>query len=167
MTVWLSWPNQAEVNNKKDRLTVVPGHAARDLHQDPRVAEDHDDQGQEEEARKGEHVVEGLLPVLDKTAMGGALGEVLRHRDGYIVKNKHLRGEKRKDQFSEGCVQIGWVCKEANLFSSVDYFKEIWTQVIITCLFHLYTLEKTGRKRRHSCVILILTQPDRYDERVD
>lgn len=76
------------------KLTVVPGHAARDLHQNSRVAEDHDDQGQEEEAYEGEHVVEGLLPVLDKTAMGGALGEVLGDRDGYIVKNKHLDEKK-------------------------------------------------------------------------
>lgn len=75
---------------------MVPAHAARDLHQDSRVAEDHDDQGQEEEAHKGEHVVEGLLPVLDKAAVGGALGEVLGHRDGYIVKNKHLRGKAKK-----------------------------------------------------------------------
>lgn len=82
-------------DNKNDRLTVVPGHAARYLHQDPCVAEDHDDQGKEEEAHKGEHVVEGLLPVLDKAPVGSALGKVLRDSDGYIVKNKHL-GEKRK-----------------------------------------------------------------------
>lgn len=78
----------------KQRLTVVPGHAAGYLHQDSRVAEDHDDQGQEEEAHEGEHVVESLLPVLDKTPVGGALGEVFRDRDGYIVKNKHLGGKK-------------------------------------------------------------------------
>ncbi|KAA8590129.1 hypothetical protein FQN60_014063 [Etheostoma spectabile] len=46
--------------------------------------EDHDDQRQEKEAHKGEHVVEGLLPVLDKASMGGALGEVLRDCDGHI-----------------------------------------------------------------------------------
>ena len=71
-------------------LTVIPSHAAGYLNKDPCITEDHDDQWQEEEANKGEHVVEGLLPVLDKTAMGGALGEVLRDCDGHIVKYKHL-----------------------------------------------------------------------------
>lgn len=84
------------MNDENDRLTAVPGHAAGDLHQDSRVAEDHDDQGQQEEAHKGEHVVESLLPVLDKAAVGGALGEVLGHRDGYVVKNKHLRGREKE-----------------------------------------------------------------------
>lgn len=121
MTVWLSWTNQAEVNDENDRLTVVAGHAARDLHQDSRVAEDHDDQGQEEETHKGEHVVEGLLPVLDKTAVGGTLGEVLGHRDGYIVKNKHLRGEENKEEFGEGCIQIRWVFNEVTLLWSAHY----------------------------------------------
>lgn len=107
MTVWLSWTNQAKVNEENDRLTVVAGHAAGDLHQDPRVAEDHDGQGQQEEAHKGEHVVESLLPVLDEAAVGGALGEVLGHRDGYIVKNKHLRG-RGEEEFGEGCIQIRW-----------------------------------------------------------
>lgn len=72
------------------RRTVTPGHAARYLNENTCVAEDHDNQRQEEEAHKGEHVVEGLLPVLVKTAMGGALGEVLRDCDGHIVKYNHL-----------------------------------------------------------------------------
>lgn len=83
------------------------GHAARDLHQDARVAEDHDDQGQEEEAHKGEHVVEGLLPALDKAAAGGALGEVLGHRDGDVVKKKHLRGGKEKTRLVKDQNQTG------------------------------------------------------------
>lgn len=111
MTVWLLWTNQAEVNDGNDRHTVVPGHAARDLHQDSRVAEDHDDQGQEEEAHKGEHVVESLLPVLDKTAVGGALGEVLRHRDRYIVKNKHLRGKEKKNLVKDASKSDGFIMK--------------------------------------------------------
>ena len=82
------------------RLTVIPGHTAGYLNEDSCVAEDHDDQRQQEEAHKGEHVVEGLLPVLDKTAMGGALGEVLRHRDGHIVKYKHLHEETRRGLLS-------------------------------------------------------------------
>lgn len=108
MTVWLSWTNQADVNDENDRLTVVPGHATRDFHQDSCVAEDHDDQGQEEEAHKGEHVVEGLLPVLVKTAVGGALGEVLGHRDGYIVKNKHLREKKRWPTVLHLIISVLW-----------------------------------------------------------
>lgn len=72
-------------------LTITPGHAAGYLNQDSCVTEDHDYQRQEEEAHKGEHVVEGLLPMLDKAAMGGALGEVLRDCDGYIVKYKYLQ----------------------------------------------------------------------------
>lgn len=72
------------------RLTVTTSHAAGYLNKDSCVAEDHDDQRKEEEAYKGEHVVEGLLPVLDKTAVCGALGEVLWDRDGHIVKYKHL-----------------------------------------------------------------------------
>lgn len=72
------------------QLTVPPGHAARYLNQNSCVAEDHDDQRQEEEAHKGEHVVDGLLPALVKAAVGGALGEVLRDGDGHIVKNKNL-----------------------------------------------------------------------------
>lgn len=73
-------------------LTVTAGHAAGYLNEDSRVAEDHDDQREQEEAHKGEHVVEGLLPVLDKTPMSGALGEVLRNCDGHIVKYEHLYG---------------------------------------------------------------------------
>lgn len=47
--------------------------------------------------------------MLDKTAAGGALGEVLGHRDGYVVKNKDLRERKRKEEFGEECIQIRWV----------------------------------------------------------
>lgn len=54
------------------------------------VTEDHDDQRQKEEAHKGEHVVDSLLPVLVKTAISGALGEILWDCDGHIVKYKHL-----------------------------------------------------------------------------
>lgn len=78
------------------RLTVTPSHAAGYLNEDSCVTEDHDDQRQEEEAHEGEHVVEGLLPVLDKTSVGGALGEVLGDCDGHIVKYKHLH-EKIKN----------------------------------------------------------------------
>lgn len=78
------------------RRTVIPGHAAGYLHQDPRVAEDHDDQWQQEETHECEHVVEGLLPVLDKAPVGGALGEVLGHRDGDVVEYEYLQEEKRK-----------------------------------------------------------------------
>lgn len=80
-------------------LTVIPSHATGYLNKDSCVAEDHDGQRQEEEAHKREHVVEGLLPALDKTAMGGALGEVLWDRDGYIVKYKHLDLKKRHERF--------------------------------------------------------------------
>ncbi len=75
------------------RLTVTAGHAARYLNEDSSVTEDHDDQRQEEEAHEGEHVVESLLPTLDKTAVGGALSEVLWDGDGDIVKYKHLHGK--------------------------------------------------------------------------
>lgn len=75
---------------QKDRLTVTPGHAAGYLNKDPCVTGDHDDQREEEEAHKGEHVIDGLLPVLDKTAMSGALGKILRNCDGHVVKDEHL-----------------------------------------------------------------------------
>lgn len=78
------------------RLTVIPGHAAGYLNEDSCVAEDHDGQRQEEEAHKGEHVVEGLLPTLNKAAVGGALGEVLWDGDGYIMKYKHLHENTEK-----------------------------------------------------------------------
>lgn len=90
-----------DCSENKNTLTVTPGHAAGYLHQDSCVTEDHDDQRQEEEARKGEHVVEGLLPVLDKTPMGGALGEVLRDCDGYIVKYKYLHEKTRRVLLSQ------------------------------------------------------------------
>lgn len=76
--------------NKKV-LTITPGHSTRYLNQDSCITEDHDDQRQQEEAHKGEHVVDGLFPMLDKAAMGGALGEVLWDCDGYIVKYKYLQ----------------------------------------------------------------------------
>lgn len=94
------------------RLTVIPCHAAGYLDKDPRVAVDHDDQRQEEEAHKGEHVVEGLLPVLDKTAVGGALGEVLWDCDGHIVEYKHLCEKMRIILFSnepKSLRQTEWV----------------------------------------------------------
>lgn len=77
-------------------LTVASAHAAGDLHQDAGVAEDHDCQWQQEEAHEGEHVVEGLLPVLHEAAMGGALGEVLGHSDGHYVEYEHLPKDKRR-----------------------------------------------------------------------
>lgn len=88
------------------RLTVTPGHSAGYLNKDSRVTEDHDDQRQEEEAHKGEHVVEGLLPVLDKTAVGGALGEVLRDCDGHIVKYKHLHEKTRRVLLSDNSKSV-------------------------------------------------------------
>lgn len=94
-TTWDSKINLTAVTGNL-RLTVAPRYAARYLNQDSRVAEDHDDQRQEEEAHEGEHVVEGLLPVLDKTPMGGALGEVLGDCDGYVVKYKHLHDKRRR-----------------------------------------------------------------------
>lgn len=82
MLIYFSWTQMG--------LTVISSHAAGYLNKDSCVTEDHNDQRQEEEAHKGEHVVEGLLPALDKTAMGGALGKVFWDCDGHIVKYKHL-----------------------------------------------------------------------------
>lgn len=82
--------NADQGEEKKVTPTVSPSHAAGYLNKDSCVAEDHDDQRKEEEAHKSEHVVEGLLPALHKTAMGGALSEVLWDCDGYIVKYEHL-----------------------------------------------------------------------------
>lgn len=79
-------------------LTVSFGHSSRDLHQDPRVAEDHDCQRYQEKANEGKHVVEGLLPVLDETPAGGALSEVGRHCDGHVVKQEHLSGNSAGEQ---------------------------------------------------------------------
>lgn len=84
-----------------ESLTVILGHAAGYLDEDSCVTEDHDDQRQEEEAHKVENVVEGLLPVLDKAAVGGALGEILRDCDGHLVKNKHLREITKRVLFSD------------------------------------------------------------------
>lgn len=105
-----------DCSENKNTLTVTPGHAAGYLHQDSCVTEDHDDQRQEEEARKGEHVVEGLLPVLDKTPMGGALGEVLRDCDGYIVKYKYLHEKTRRVLLSQRYIQISQTEREWILF---------------------------------------------------
>lgn len=70
--------------------TVSFGHSLRDLHQDTRVAKNHDDQRQQEQADKSEHIVERLLPVFDEAASCGALGKVGRGRDGHDVKYEHL-----------------------------------------------------------------------------
>lgn len=48
--------------------------------------------------------------MLDKTAVRGALGEVLGHRDGYIVKNKHLR-EKEKKTLVKAAKSDGFIIK--------------------------------------------------------
>lgn len=36
--------------------------------------------------------------MLDKAAVGGALGEVLRHRNGDIVKDEDLRKKKSRER---------------------------------------------------------------------
>lgn len=56
-------------------LTAGVLHPARDGSEDAAVAEHHDKEGQEEEAGKGEHVVERLLPVRSKTPHRRALHE--------------------------------------------------------------------------------------------
>lgn len=82
------------------KLTITPSHPAGDLHENPCVAEDHDDQRQEEEAHEGEHIVDGLLPVLHEAAVGGALCEVGGDSDGHVVKQKHLHDQKKKKKKS-------------------------------------------------------------------
>ena len=72
-------------------LTLSSTHATGYFHQDPWVAEDHDDQREQEETYKSKHVVKGLLPVVGKASSGGALGEVLWHCDRHVVEQKHLR----------------------------------------------------------------------------
>lgn len=76
-------------------LTVVLFQSFGDLTEDPCVAGDHDDQRQQEQAGKSEHVVARFMPVSDKTSTCGTLSEVLGKDDGHIVKNKHLRRERR------------------------------------------------------------------------
>lgn len=71
------------------------GHAAGYLNKDPGITANHDGQREEEEAHKGEHVIDGFLPALDETAVGGALGKVLRNCDGHVVKDEHLCEETR------------------------------------------------------------------------
>ena len=83
VSVWIWW-----------WLTGASAHAAGDLHQDAGVAEDHDDQGQQEETHEGEQVVDGLLPVLDEAPAGGALGEALWDRDGHVVEDEHLHRDQ-------------------------------------------------------------------------
>lgn len=71
---------------------------ARNLHEDPGVAGDHDDERQQEEAAEGEHVVGRLLPVGHKAPPGGALGEVCREGDGDVVENEHLWNGSKKNR---------------------------------------------------------------------
>lgn len=59
--------------------------------EDPGVAGDHDDQRQQEQAGKGEHVVGRLMPMRGEASPRGALGELLRMDDGHVVKQEDLR----------------------------------------------------------------------------
>lgn len=61
--------------------------------EDPGVAGDHDDQREQEQAGKGEHVVGRLMPPSGKASPCCALGEVLRTDDGHRVKKEELKRE--------------------------------------------------------------------------
>lgn len=70
------------------KLTIVFFQSFGDLTENPTVTGDHDDQRQEEEAGESKHVVGRFMPVGAKTSACGALSEVLRMNDGYIVKKE-------------------------------------------------------------------------------
>lgn len=108
-SVWQTKSSYILSKAEAKRRTVVAGHAAGDLHQNPCVAEDHDDQRQQEQAHKREHVVDGLLPVLDKAAVGGALGEVLWHRNGDIVEDEDLQIDGKEDKV---VILDVWSCQD-------------------------------------------------------
>ena len=72
-------------------LTIVLSHPLGDLKEDARVARNHDDKWQQEEAAEGEHVVGCLLPVGVEAAPRRALGEPLREGDGHVVEEEHLK----------------------------------------------------------------------------
>lgn len=73
------------------KLTALFCHPLGDLDEDPRVADNHYDQRQQEEAGEGKHVVGRFLPVSDKAPPSGALSKVRRIGDGHIMENEHLR----------------------------------------------------------------------------
>ncbi len=77
-------------------LTVVLLQSFGDLTEDSAVAGDHDDQRQQEQAAKSEHVVGCFMPASGKTSMSGTLGEVLGLDDGHIVKKEHLWRKRKK-----------------------------------------------------------------------
>lgn len=79
-------------------LTTSFLHLSRNLDEDAGVADNHDQQGQQEEETEGEHVVENFLPVSMKTSHGGTLDEVggLGAADG--VEDKHLERVKHPPQ---------------------------------------------------------------------
>lgn len=77
-------------------LTALCCHPFRDLDEDPGVADNHDDQRQQEEAREREHVVGCLLPVGDKTPPRGALSKICWVGNGHVVENKNLRRKEAK-----------------------------------------------------------------------
>lgn len=76
------------------KLTIVLFQSSGDLTEDPGVTGNHDDQRQQEQAAKREHVVGRFMPVGDKAPPCCALSKVLGMDDGYIVKKEHLRREK-------------------------------------------------------------------------
>lgn len=61
--------------------------------EDPAVAGDHDDQGQQEQTGKREHVVRRFVPASGEAPPRRALGEVLWVDDGHTVEKKDLRKE--------------------------------------------------------------------------
>lgn len=75
-------------------LTAVSQHASGDLQQHTRVAADHDEQRQQEEAAEREHVVERLLPAQREAAVRRALREGRWGGDGYLVEEKSLAERK-------------------------------------------------------------------------
>lgn len=137
------------------RLTVTPGHAAGYLNKDSRVTEDHDDQRQEEEAHEGEHVVEGLLPVLDKTAVGGALGEVLRDCDGHIVKYKHLHEKTRRVLLRDDSKSIRQTERKSSFHLGFGFFS----------LPRPVTRKSTEVRHHHGCVNSLNASQRRRGER--
>lgn len=79
------------VEERRSALTAGVLHPARDGGEDAAVAEHHDEQGQEEEAGEGEHVVERLLPVCPEAAHRGALHEAPGPRPPHRAEDKRLQ----------------------------------------------------------------------------
>lgn len=75
-------------------LTFVLFQSFGDLTEDPGVAGDHDDQRQQEQAGKSEHVVGRFMPVSEETFMCCTLSEVLGMEDGHTVKKENLKREQ-------------------------------------------------------------------------